>query len=143
MRRLPQSELDARNQRLKRAMDLSMKHSYLSKEMQVRPSPFLGPPGSPLPSERIGARRVTQSSPLNATLSWPGSSLSGGLSASYVPQPSPSRIWTFRLLHLGRMTVHIFNVSLQHGLKHVAYRILGTLPLAQGMRKPALWSITF
>lgn len=33
--RLPEEVVQARNQRLKRCMDLSMKHSYLSKEMQV------------------------------------------------------------------------------------------------------------
>ncbi|EFJ21121.1 hypothetical protein SELMODRAFT_228505 [Selaginella moellendorffii] len=39
--RLPQHELDLRNQRLKRAMDLSMKHTHLSKEMQAKQTPFL------------------------------------------------------------------------------------------------------
>jgi len=32
--------LNARNQRLKRAMDLSMKHTYLQKDMQSRLDPF-------------------------------------------------------------------------------------------------------
>ncbi|KAI0498004.1 hypothetical protein KFK09_021245 [Dendrobium nobile] len=34
--RLPREVVDARNQRLKRALDLSMKHEYLSEEMQVK-----------------------------------------------------------------------------------------------------------
>jgi ubiquinol-cytochrome c reductase subunit 7 len=33
--RLPKAETDARNQRLKRAIDQSMKHTYLPKEIQV------------------------------------------------------------------------------------------------------------
>ncbi|KAF8406981.1 hypothetical protein HHK36_006102 [Tetracentron sinense] len=33
--RLPREIVDARNQRLKRAMDLSMKHEYLPKDLQV------------------------------------------------------------------------------------------------------------
>ena len=37
--RLPREVVDARIQRLKRAMDLSMKHQYLSDDLQV--SPFL------------------------------------------------------------------------------------------------------
>merc|ERR1711920_268187 len=41
MERLPQEEIDARNQRLKRAMDLSMKHTSLSAEMQAKQTPFL------------------------------------------------------------------------------------------------------
>jgi hypothetical protein len=40
--RLPQEVVDARIQRLKRAMDLSMKHQYLPDDLQVRP--FLPPP---------------------------------------------------------------------------------------------------
>lgn len=39
--RLPREIVDARNQRLKRAMDLSMKHDYLPDSLQVLPSPFL------------------------------------------------------------------------------------------------------
>ena len=35
LNRLPQEEVDARNQRLKRAMDCSMKHAYLPKDLQV------------------------------------------------------------------------------------------------------------
>lgn len=35
MNRLPREVVDARNQRLKRAMDLSMKHEYLPKDLQV------------------------------------------------------------------------------------------------------------
>ncbi|MCL7038761.1 hypothetical protein MKW94_024729 [Papaver nudicaule] len=34
LNRLPREVVDARNQRLKRAMDLSMKHEYLSEELQ-------------------------------------------------------------------------------------------------------------
>ena len=34
--RLPREVVDARNQRLKRAMDLSMKHQYLPDDVQVR-----------------------------------------------------------------------------------------------------------
>lgn len=33
--RLPREIVDARNQRLKRAMDLSMKHQYLPEDLQV------------------------------------------------------------------------------------------------------------
>lgn len=35
LNRLPQQEVDSRNQRLKRAMDCSMKHMYLPKDVQV------------------------------------------------------------------------------------------------------------
>lgn len=35
MNRLPREIVDARNQRLKRAMDLSMKHEYLQEDLQV------------------------------------------------------------------------------------------------------------
>ena len=35
LNRLPREVVDARNQRLKRAMDLSMKHEYLPKDLQV------------------------------------------------------------------------------------------------------------
>ncbi|KAK2986593.1 hypothetical protein RJ640_029635 [Escallonia rubra] len=40
MRRLPREIVDARNQRLKRAMDLSMKHEYLPADLQARQTPF-------------------------------------------------------------------------------------------------------
>ncbi|WOL17757.1 cytochrome b-c1 complex subunit 7-2 isoform X1 [Canna indica] len=40
--RLPREVVDARNQRLKRAMDLSMKHEYLSEDMQALQTPFRG-----------------------------------------------------------------------------------------------------
>eukprot|EP00271_Cylindrocystis_brebissonii_P013534 TRINITY_DN33426_c0_g1_i1.p1 TRINITY_DN33426_c0_g1~~TRINITY_DN33426_c0_g1_i1.p1 ORF type:complete len:140 (+),score=32.68 TRINITY_DN33426_c0_g1_i1:43-420(+) len=40
LKRLPREVVDARNQRLKRAMDLSMKHAYLSKEMQAKQTPY-------------------------------------------------------------------------------------------------------
>lgn len=35
LNRLPREIVDARNQRLMRAMDLSMKHEYLSEDLQV------------------------------------------------------------------------------------------------------------
>ena len=38
--RLPREVVDARNQRLKRAIDLSMKHEYLPDEMQAQQTPF-------------------------------------------------------------------------------------------------------
>ena len=40
LRRLPQEVVDARNQRLKRAIDISMKHSELPKDMQEKQTPF-------------------------------------------------------------------------------------------------------
>ena len=40
LKRLPQDVVDARNQRIKRAMDLNMKHSELPKEMQEKQTPF-------------------------------------------------------------------------------------------------------
>eukprot|EP00270_Netrium_digitus_P012023 TRINITY_DN386_c0_g1_i2.p1 TRINITY_DN386_c0_g1~~TRINITY_DN386_c0_g1_i2.p1 ORF type:complete len:138 (-),score=22.73 TRINITY_DN386_c0_g1_i2:423-800(-) len=40
LKRLPQAEVDARNQRLKRAMDLSMKHAMLPKELQAKQIPY-------------------------------------------------------------------------------------------------------
>ncbi len=40
LNRLPREIVDARNQRLKRAMDLSMKHDYLPKELQAQQTPF-------------------------------------------------------------------------------------------------------
>uniref|UniRef100_A0A0C9S9W1 Cytochrome b-c1 complex subunit 7 n=1 Tax=Wollemia nobilis TaxID=56998 RepID=A0A0C9S9W1_9CONI len=40
LNRLPQEVVDARNQRIKRAMDLSMKHEYLPKELQAVQTPF-------------------------------------------------------------------------------------------------------
>jgi ubiquinol-cytochrome c reductase subunit 7 len=41
LRRLPQEEYDARQQRLKRAMDASLKHTPLDKEVQKQQTPFL------------------------------------------------------------------------------------------------------
>jgi ubiquinol-cytochrome c reductase subunit 7 len=38
--RLPTEVVDARIQRLKRAMDLSMKHQYLPEDLQVRSLPL-------------------------------------------------------------------------------------------------------
>uniref|UniRef100_A0A7N1A2K3 Cytochrome b-c1 complex subunit 7 n=1 Tax=Kalanchoe fedtschenkoi TaxID=63787 RepID=A0A7N1A2K3_KALFE len=40
LNRLPRPVVDARNQRLKRAMDLSMKHLYLPDDMQAMQTPF-------------------------------------------------------------------------------------------------------
>eukprot|EP00899_Mesostigma_viride_P024509 jgi/Mesvir1/5242/Mv15363-RA.1 len=40
LNRLPPEVISERNQRLKRAMDLSMKHTYLPKEMQEKQTPF-------------------------------------------------------------------------------------------------------
>jgi hypothetical protein len=40
LKRLPQDMLDARNQRLRRASDLNMKHSELPKELQQLQTPF-------------------------------------------------------------------------------------------------------
>ncbi|XP_010254318.1 PREDICTED: cytochrome b-c1 complex subunit 7-2 [Nelumbo nucifera] len=38
--RLPREIVDARNQRLKRAMDLSLKHEYLPEDLQAMQTPF-------------------------------------------------------------------------------------------------------
>lgn len=40
LERLPQDVIDSRNQRLKRAMDLSVKHSELPKDLQDKQTPF-------------------------------------------------------------------------------------------------------
>ena len=40
LKRLPQDVVDARNQRLRRAADLNMKHSELPKELQQLQTPF-------------------------------------------------------------------------------------------------------
>ncbi|XP_024960616.1 cytochrome b-c1 complex subunit 7-2-like [Cynara cardunculus var. scolymus] len=40
LNRLPREIVDARNQRILRAMDLSMKHEYLPKDLQARQTPF-------------------------------------------------------------------------------------------------------
>lgn len=40
LNRLPREIVDARNQRLKRAMDLSMKHEYLPEDLQAMQTPF-------------------------------------------------------------------------------------------------------
>ncbi|OWM86685.1 hypothetical protein CDL15_Pgr015721 [Punica granatum] len=42
LNRLPTEIVDARNQRLKRAMDLSMKHEYLPENLQAMQTPFRG-----------------------------------------------------------------------------------------------------
>ncbi|XP_022881516.1 cytochrome b-c1 complex subunit 7 [Olea europaea var. sylvestris] len=40
LNRLPREIVDARNQRLKRALDLSLKHEYLPEELQAMQTPF-------------------------------------------------------------------------------------------------------
>ncbi|KAK9932356.1 hypothetical protein M0R45_011547 [Rubus argutus] len=40
LNRLPREVVDARNQRLKRAMDLSLKHVYLPEDLQAMQTPF-------------------------------------------------------------------------------------------------------
>ncbi|XP_044471248.1 cytochrome b-c1 complex subunit 7-2, mitochondrial-like [Mangifera indica] len=40
LNRLPKEIVDARHQRLKRAMDLSMKHEYLPEDLQAMQTPF-------------------------------------------------------------------------------------------------------
>ncbi|GMN45182.1 hypothetical protein TIFTF001_014377 [Ficus carica] len=40
LNRLPREIVDARHQRLLRAMDLSMKHQYLPEDLQARQTPF-------------------------------------------------------------------------------------------------------
>ncbi|KAL0692303.1 hypothetical protein Bca4012_059483 [Brassica carinata] len=40
LNRLPREVVDARNQRLKRALDLSMKHEYLPDDLQAVQTPF-------------------------------------------------------------------------------------------------------
>ncbi|XP_057521335.1 cytochrome b-c1 complex subunit 7-2, mitochondrial-like [Amaranthus tricolor] len=40
LNRLPREIVDARNQRLKRAIDLSMKHEYLPDDLQAMQTPF-------------------------------------------------------------------------------------------------------
>ncbi|CAL5435306.1 unnamed protein product [Camellia sinensis] len=42
LNRLPREIVDARNQRLKRAMDLSMKHDYLPEHLQAMQTPYRG-----------------------------------------------------------------------------------------------------
>ena len=40
LRRLPQDVIDARNQRLRRATDISLKHTELPKDLQEKQTPF-------------------------------------------------------------------------------------------------------
>nr|GEW43760.1 cytochrome b-c1 complex subunit 7-2-like [Tanacetum cinerariifolium] len=40
LNRLPREIVDARNQRILRAMDLSMKHEYLPEDLQAQQTPF-------------------------------------------------------------------------------------------------------
>ena len=40
MRRIPQEDIDARHQRIKRAMDVSLKKSYLPKHVQEVQTPY-------------------------------------------------------------------------------------------------------
>ncbi|PKI44382.1 hypothetical protein CRG98_035213 [Punica granatum] len=42
LNRLPREIVDARHQRIKRAMDLSMKHEYLPENLQAMQTPFRG-----------------------------------------------------------------------------------------------------
>jgi len=53
LRRLPQEVVDARNQRLKRGIDLNMKHSALPKELQEKQTPFAGYMGDTLELVRL------------------------------------------------------------------------------------------
>ena len=41
MKRIPPAEVDARNQRLRRAHDISLKKEYLPKEQQALQTPYL------------------------------------------------------------------------------------------------------
>lgn len=41
LKRLPQEEVDARNQRLKRASDISLKKEYLAPHLQAQQTPYL------------------------------------------------------------------------------------------------------
>jgi len=58
--RLSPEELSNRNKRLKRAMDLSLKHSELNKEAQASVEPFAGY----LPLERAREERLERCFPL-------------------------------------------------------------------------------
>ena len=42
IRRIPQEEIDARHQRIKRAMDVSLKKSYLPARVQELQTPYAG-----------------------------------------------------------------------------------------------------
>jgi len=71
LNRLPQEELDLRNQRLKRAMDLSMKHTYLPKEMQEKQTPFafyLSPTLDQVKAERAERASLGAGQPYNRQL---------------------------------------------------------------------------
>ncbi|KAI5079533.1 hypothetical protein GOP47_0005012 [Adiantum capillus-veneris] len=69
--RLPQSVVDARNQRIKRAMDLSMKHSHLPKELQEKQTPlepYLQDMLSLVKAERKERETLGSDVPYNRTL---------------------------------------------------------------------------
>ena len=68
LRRLTQEERDMRAQRLKRAMDLSMKHVYLTKEEQAVQTPFdfyLTPIVEEVKRERAERAAANTSQPYN------------------------------------------------------------------------------
>ena len=50
LRRMDKHDLDMRNKRLKRAADLSLKHTYLPYEMQEQHDPWADSRAHPLPS---------------------------------------------------------------------------------------------
>ena len=69
--RLPQEELDLRNQRLKRAMDLSLKHVYLPKELQEKQTPYnfyLTPTLEQVEAERAERASLGTGQPYNRQL---------------------------------------------------------------------------
>jgi ubiquinol-cytochrome c reductase subunit 7 len=69
--RLPQEELDLRNQRLKRAMDLSLKHVYLAKDMQEKQTPwnfYLTPTLEQVEAERAERASLGAGQPYNRQL---------------------------------------------------------------------------
>jgi ubiquinol-cytochrome c reductase subunit 7 len=71
LHRLPQEELDLRNQRLKRAMDLSMKHVELPKEMQEKQTPYafyVTPVLQQVEAERAERAALGQGQPYNRQL---------------------------------------------------------------------------
>ena len=53
LRRLPQEVVDARNQRLKRAMDVSVKHSALPEALQAQQTPFASYVGEALEQVKL------------------------------------------------------------------------------------------
>jgi hypothetical protein len=65
--RLSPEELSNRNKRLKRAMDLSLKHSELNKEAQAAVEPLVGY----LPLERAREERLERCMPFQPPASFP------------------------------------------------------------------------